>query len=384
MQKTLNTFATLILWIIFWSQSAYAFQKNTVTIIPDIAVAFIGDTIQFAADVVDSSGNSIDTTLNWEFTTNSVGTIDSAGLFIAEEEGLGFLRAFFGDRSDIATVIVQDSSFDSTGIQTIKIIRAKKNPRAPADTLLLEEGSYYKLSSFQFPLNVVNGGILHFPTGSLSENIKIELKTSSFAVESGDSLIFPDSIINTIDFRVFIDENLRTPYFFKKPVKIAIPFKRGLLEKLGISPFDIGMFFFNDSTGFDSSGITNVAVDTIANRIFADINRFENIVLAKKIREEFVTAIKSSENPREFLLNQNYPNPFNPVTNIKYTLSEDSKVSLIIYNILGQEVARLVNSTQSAGTHFVSWDASRVASGIYFYRLQAGDFVRTKKMVMLK
>ena len=384
MKRTLNTFTALILWTIFWSQPAYAFQKHIVTITPDIAVAFVGDTIQFAADVLDSSGNSIDTTLNWEFTTNSVGSIDSAGLLIAEEEGLGFLRAFFGDRSDIATVIVQDSSLDSTGIQTIKIIRAKKNPNAPADTLLLEEGSYYKLTSFQFPLNVVNGGILHFPTGSLSENIKIELKTSSFAVESGDSLIFPDSIINTIDFRVFIDDNLRTPYFFKKPVKIAIPFKRGLLEKLGISPFDIGMFFFNDSTGFDSSGVTNIAVDTVANRIFADINRFENVVLAKKIREEFVTAIESPKNPREFLLKQNYPNPFNPVTKIEYTLSANSKVSLIIYNLLGQEVAQLINGPQSAGTHIVFWDASKVSSGIYFYRLQAGDFVRTKKMVLLK
>ena len=67
-------------------------------------------------------GNLIDTTLNWEFTTNNVGSIDSAGFFRAEEEGLGFLRVFIGDGSDIATVIVQDSSLDSTGIQTIKII----------------------------------------------------------------------------------------------------------------------------------------------------------------------------------------------------------------------------------------------------------------------
>ena len=135
MKKSLTTFAALILWIIFWSQPGNASKNFTVTLVPEIAVVFLGDSIQFRAEVLDSSGNLIDTTLNWEFTTNSVGSIDSTGFFIAEEEGLGFLRVFIGDGSDIATVIVQDSSLDSTGIQTIKIIRAKKNPKAPADTL---------------------------------------------------------------------------------------------------------------------------------------------------------------------------------------------------------------------------------------------------------
>ncbi len=384
MKKTLTTFAALILWILFWSQPGYTSKNFTITLVPEIAVVFLGDTIRFSAQVSDSLGNVIDTTLNWEFTTNSVGSIDSAGFFRAEEEGLGFLRVFIGDGSDIATVIVQDSSADSTGIQTIKIIRPKKNPNAPADTLLLAEGSYYNLTSFKFPLNVVNGGILHFPTGSLSENIKIELKTSSFAVESGDSLIFPDSIINTIDFRVFIDDTLRTPYFFQKPVKIAIPYKRGLLKNLGISPLDIGMFFFNDSSGFDSSGVTNVAVDTIANRIFADINRFENIVLARKLSKSPVGIDDSPANPREFQLKQNYPNPFNPTTIIEYSLPKSDDVSLIVYNIIGQEVAQLIDGVQNAGTHTVIWDASKLASGIYFYRLQTADFTQTKKMVLLK
>ena len=83
-------------------------------------------------------------------------------------------------------------------------------------------------------------------------------------------------------------------------------------------------------------------------------------------------------------LSQNYPNPFNPETVIEYTLSNRSKVSLNIYNLRGQEIARLVNEQQEAGSHKVTWDASNVSSGIYFYRLQAGDFVQTRKMVLLK
>ena len=387
MQKHLFTFIGLIFWVLFWLQSGQA-KDLKVTITPEISVVFLGDTVQFAAEVLDSTGNMIDTTLHWEFTSDSVGSIDSTGAFIAEEEGLGFLRAFIGDASDVATVIVQDTSADSTGIQTIKIVRAKKNPNAPPDTLLLEEGSYYKLSRFQFPLNVVNGGILHFPIGSLSENIILEIELGLIVIQDGDSLIYPDSIINAVNFKVFINDSLKTPYFFQKPVKIAIPFKRGLLKKIGISPIEIGIFFFSDSAGFDSVGVTNIAVDTVANRIFADLNRFENIVLGNRTSKGFVSIDESPLNLQNPVLKQNYPNPFNPVTKIEYTLLVDSEVSLIIYNLIGQEVARLIDGDRIAGTHFVSWDASDVSSGIYFYRLQAGPpaggFVRTRKMLLLK
>ena len=87
---------------------------------------------------------------------------------------------------------------------------------------------------------------------------------------------------------------------------------------------------------------------------------------------------------QNFTLYQNHPNPFNPETVIEYELPMRSEVSLIIYNLRGEEVVRLVKSTVPSGNHRVSWDASNVPSGIYFYRLQAGDFVQTRKMVLLK
>ncbi len=91
-----------------------------------------------------------------------------------------------------------------------------------------------------------------------------------------------------------------------------------------------------------------------------------------------------SSSPLSFILNQNYPNPFNPVTTINYALPSTSKVLLIIYNLRGEEIARLVDGIQPTGLHQITWDASGVASGIYFYRIQAGDYIQTRKMVLLK
>ena len=96
------------------------------------------------------------------------------------------------------------------------------------------------------------------------------------------------------------------------------------------------------------------------------------------IADENVISAKS------FALEQNYPNPFNPRTTIEFTLDKKSDVKLTIYNMLGQEVATLVNEVRNAGIYPVIWDASNVASGVYFYKLSAGDLTRTKKMVLLK
>ena len=102
--------------------------------------------------------------------------------------------------------------------------------------------------------------------------------------------------------------------------------------------------------------------------------------------QSFPTAVHEGQPgiPVAAQLYQNYPNPFNPATTIRYALSRSAKVSLTIYNILGQTVATLVNGEIPAGTHEVRWDAGKVASGMYFYRIETKDFVKTMKLLLIR
>lgn len=93
---------------------------------------------------------------------------------------------------------------------------------------------------------------------------------------------------------------------------------------------------------------------------------------------------EGSQVPEQFALGQNYPNPFNPTTSIQYSVAEAGGVSLTVYNVMGQRVETLVNGTKAAGTYRVSWDAAKMASGIYYYRLQAAGQVLTRQMTLIK
>ena len=86
----------------------------------------------------------------------------------------------------------------------------------------------------------------------------------------------------------------------------------------------------------------------------------------------------------DFVLNQNYPNPFNPTTIIQYSIGKMQFVSLKIYNMLGEEVATLVNGEKNAGNYIINFNGNNLASGTYIYRLTAGNRIMTKKMILLK
>ncbi len=111
----------------------------------------------------------------------------------------------------------------------------------------------------------------------------------------------------------------------------------------------------------------------------------ENVRFELIFRQETASGSEApSELPEQLALDQNYPNPFNPSTVIRYHLPESAETTLDVYNTTGQRVARLVQATQPAGTHTVTFNADRLASGVYLYRLQSGGKILTRKMVLVK
>ncbi len=120
--------------------------------------------------------------------------------------------------------------------------------------------------------------------------------------------------------------------------------------------------------GFDSDSAKNTVIN------------FFNQYLSPTITNVKFEPVSS----KDFELYQNYPNPFNPTTTIKFNLSQNIFVSLCVYNTLGQKIVKLVNQELSAGTHSVDFDATELPNGIYFYKIQTGNFIQTKKMILLK
>jgi len=144
--------------------------------------------------------------------------------------------------------------------------------------------------------------------------------------------------------------------------------------------------------------IAAAGLSPISDGIFATIEVKVNnketavsVVGNAKLNDELSSSLnaKVREIPSEFALSQNYPNPFNPTTTIKFAIANDARVNLVVYDMLGQKVRTLIDNEQEAGYYSVRWDGtndfgSKVSSGIYIYRLQAGNFVQTMKMNLMK
>ena len=115
-----------------------------------------------------------------------------------------------------------------------------------------------------------------------------------------------------------------------------------------------------------------------------DVIRIYNFV--RPVRGGLISDLKESKAglPYQYELKQNYPNPFNPSTTISFSIPVQGNVSLKIFNVIGQEVDEIVNENLSAGNYSIIWDGEELSSGVYLYRLQAGEFLESKKMVLLK
>jgi hypothetical protein len=123
----------------------------------------------------------------------------------------------------------------------------------------------------------------------------------------------------------------------------------------------------NDQVGWGSQYGSNVVYKYVGPRIISSVE------------EEIIDLL-----PTGYSLSQNYPNPFNPSTKIKYSIPQTSNVVIKVFDVLGNEVATLMDEEKYIGTYELTWNAENLPSGVYFYQLKAGDFISTKKMILIK
>ena len=189
------------------------------------------------------------------------------------------------------------------------------------------------------------------------------------------------------------------PYFFGlaiSPSDPSIVYAAGSINT--DEPQDL-VLYISKNGGDEWEIVTNKNLDYggVGHLLLVRKNNFDDIYIVTRRRGLLstegvykfrygITGVVEDERivPQSYSLNQNYPNPFNPETNIEYALPEAANVKLKVYNTLGQVVDILVDSELEAGYHTIHWNGENNASGIYFYRMRAGEFVETKRMLLLK
>jgi hypothetical protein len=151
---------------------------------------------------------------------------------------------------------------------------------------------------------------------------------------------------------------------------------RIIITNLDTSPDDIPFFGTNP--------FVLPALNNGYNYVYLNSNSYIELPIINSSADIFAELNVNTKSPGKFSLMQNYPNPFNPVTSISYSIAVKGFVTIKIYDILGREVNTIVNELRDAGTYEVMLDASRFASGVYFYTINSGSFTDTKKMLLVK
>ncbi|MCK5330394.1 MAG: T9SS type A sorting domain-containing protein [Candidatus Marinimicrobia bacterium] len=393
---TLNDWVTVIINVEEEEDTSGSGDGNAFILLPEDTITTIGSQVQYLAYYRAENGGAgelVDTTLTWSLQGMPIGDLSQEGLLTASATGFALIQAQFEELGGTGFVVVADSSYDSTGLNTITITKDSPNPQGYSVMRELTEGELWTIGGLPYPMNILNGGGVYFPIGSLTEDVRIHTTLPGFANVGADSVGWGSGgVIGGVDFSVMVNDTIVEPYYFETPLIVGLVFKRGLLQDLGIDPSTLGLYFTasdGDSVVFDTTGIGYPTVDLDRNRIFSSVAHFSSLVVKGETGTMVSTEPDQSTLPEGYDLMQNYPNPFNPATSIQLSIPEQTHVRIVIYNLLGQQVVTLMNHVQPSGKHQIVWNATDyqgqpVSAGIYFYQVQAGDFVRTRKMVLLK
>jgi len=242
--------------------------------------------------------------------------------------------------------------------------------------VVVSDGSATDTTSFELTVNAVNDAPSSF---ALNEQDSVYITMANF-----DS----DSIVFTWDESADIDDD-ELSYHFTAELVINNQLTTEYDTTLTANVMKIDYKSVFDEIYAAQSMVAGIEWDVSVSDGVEEVMA-ENGPLTVGINaSDAVLSIDEELLPDKFALHQNYPNPFNPITTLRYDLPENSLVNIIIYDLLGRQVKSLINQTQEAGYKSVLWNATNnygkpVSAGVYLYQIQAGEFVQTKKMVLLK
>ncbi len=242
----------------------------------------------------------------------------------------------------------------------------------------------------QFFYNLMVGGELGFPDGSLKENINCDIVLAGLCNLEIGNLQSENNLLKLLYLEISITGeksgvSLPNQYYYlenDKETFIRLPLSNILpfLNFMSYSIDDFTPFYVDANSNPDLNGIRK-AVEGDFLSIYA--RHFSTIGIGFKITDP--TSVNSvNVTPVDYSLSQNFPNPFNPTTTINYSILNAGATKLAVYNSLGQEIKTLVNENQSAGSYNINFDASNLPSGMYFYTLTSGNFSKTSKMILMK
>ncbi len=358
---------------------------------PQDTVVMVGDQVAYSVLLMDTLGNTIDTTADFDRRGRDVGYFEN-NVFTTTDKGIGLIKARLGNYNATTRIIVTADGEYATGDSATIQFRNWDGKQEGA-LKRLSDKDVLKITNLPFPLNILNGGELIFQPGCLNDSVRISITLTSAAdITTADSTVnFEGEILNGISFHVYVNDTLVSPYYFDPPVGLVLPYKEELMQELGLDPEDLWLFFYSDSSGLDSAGITNIVVDSASNKIYAEIHHFSDIVIAPSAASGITDTGDAQTQPDAFILYGNYPNPFNPETRIRFTVPSSSpgRVSITIYNIMGKAVKTLADREYAAGTYTLTWQGDdefnrKVSSGVYICRLKSGSVTKSSRMILLK
>jgi len=362
--------------------------EMSIEIFPDGATVVVDGTVQFEAQVEGVEGDIV---VTWNVSNEQFGEINDEGLFTAKTVGETKVTATVGDLTDDVdvTVIAEEPPLPE-GVNTINIRRQHPDGKITKFGSTYTEGDTVTIGGIPHPFNYMNGMKLYFPEESLHEDIVITIKIPEKVAKIDNQkkeVTFEGEMVNAVTFDVSVEGKEQHPYDFDTSIELTLPYKKGLLTKLGIEPEDLTMYYIDAEGNLVSEGITDVTLNTEVNKIIGTVVHFSDIALAQTT--DIPTAIEGNPLPSGYRLSQNFPNPFNPETTISFELPVQSHVTISIYSISGQHIKTLTDEMKPSGNYSVTWDGTdengiRINSGLYIYQIKAGSFNQSKKLMLMK